>query len=459
LTFGLPSRADKDYAVHLHPDEMPTYWGNLRAELPEPLPPPLDPATLEPASMDMLNRLFVKELVRLETTNERTIKIPDEVIDGYLRLPRPTPLVRAKRLEEHLKTPAEIYYKAEQFAPPGAFKANVSIPAAYYNMKEGAERLITLTGAGQWGAALAMSCAQYGMKCTVYMVKVSYLAKPGRRIMIETWGAEVFPSPSMRTKVGRAILEKDPNYAGSMGVAVSEGLEDALSDEKARYCTGSLWNYTLVNQSIMGLETEKQMQMIDKYPDIVLGCIGGGSNFAGMSYPFMRDKLKGKAETEFIAIESKAIPSTTRGVYTYDHGDYAGYTPLMKMYTLGHTYENPPIHAGGLRHHGKSPLLSYLINKGYMRSVAYHQTEVFEAARIFAQTEGVIPAPETAHSIKCVIDEAMKCKQKNEKKVIVFALTGHGLLDLTAYDAFLSGKLIDWEPSEIHVPQFVKDQV
>ncbi len=454
MTFRLPSRVDKEYAVYLNPDEMPTSWGNLRAELPEPLPPPLDPVTLKPASLDMLNRLFVKELVRLETTNEKRITIPDEVLDRYLRIPRPSPLVRAKRLEEHLGTPAEIYYKAEQFAPAGAFKTNVSVPAAYYNMKEGAKRLITLTGAGQWGAALAMSCAQYHMKCTVYMVRVSYLAKPGRRTMMETWGAEVFPSPSEHSKVGKSILEKDPECTGSMGIAVSEALEDAFSDEDAKYCTGSLWNYTLVNQSILGLETEKQLQMIDKHPDILIGALGGGSSLGGMSYPFMRDKLNKKAETEFIAVESKAVPSTTRGTYTYDFGDYSGFTPLMKMYTLGHTYESPPVHAGGLRHHGKSPLISYLIDKGHMRSVAYHQNEVFEAARTFAQTEGVIPAPESGHAIKCAIDEALKCKQKNEKKVIVFALTGHGLLDLTAYDEFLAGKLVDWEPTQINVPQY-----
>jgi tryptophan synthase beta chain len=444
-----------DYRIHLHPDDIPTSWGNLQSELPEKLPLPLDPKTKEPASIEFLNRLFAKELVRQELSQEHFIPIPDKVLDEYIRISRPTPLVRAKHLEEYLKTPAEIYYKAEHISPTGAHKLNVAIPVAYYNKAENSERLVTLTGAGQWGSALAMASNMLDMKCTVYMVRVSYDQKPGRRIMMELWGANVFPSPSDNTAAGRQILKENPNDPGSMGVAVSEGLEDALGDPNAKYCTGSLWNYTMINQSIIGLEAKKQFDLIDRYPDVVCGCIGGGSNMAGMSYPFMVDKLKGKVETDFIAIEPKAVPSTTRGKYTYDHGDSAKLTPLIKMYTVGHNYANPPIHAGGLRHHGKAPLISYLIYNNFMRSVAYHQNEVFEAARTFAKTEGVIVAPETSHTIKCVIDEAIQCRKKNEKKVITFALTGHGLLDLTAYDKFLKNELKDWSPTDIKVPSYV----
>lgn len=448
-------KTSKEFSVFLPLDDIPTSWGNLQSELPEKLPLPLDPITKKPASIDFLYKIFPKELVRQELSDEHYIPIPDDVLEGYLRTNRPTPLIRAKRLEKYLKTPAEIYYKSEHLSPTGAHKLNVAIPAAYYCKKENAERVVTLTGAGQWGSALAMASSMLDMKCTVYMVRVSYDQKPGRRIMMNLYGAEVFPSPSTNTKAGRSILKKNPDNPGAMGIAVSEGLEDALSDAKAKYCTGSLWNYTMINQSIIGLEAKKQFDLIDVYPDIVCGCIGGGSNLAGMSHPFMVDKLKGKVDTEFIAVEPKAVPSTTRGTYTYDHGDSAKLTPLIKMYTVGHDYENPPIHAGGLRHHGKSPLLSYLIYNKYMRSIAYHQNEVFHAARTFAQTEGIIVAPETSHSIKCVIDEALKCKKNNEKKVITFALTGHGLLDLVSYDKFLKNQLKDWEPSKINVPHFV----
>jgi len=427
----------------------------LKSELPEQLPPPLDPETKKPAPLDLLYRLFAKELVRQELSDEHFIRIPEEVLDMYLRIPRPTPLVRARRLEEYLKTPAEIYYKAEHVSPSGAHKPNVAIPAAYYSRREGAERVVTLTGAGQWGSALAMASCMFDMRCTVYMVRVSYEQKPGRRVMMRLWGADVVPSPSGRTEAGRRILERNPEDLGSMGTAVSEALEDALGDPNAKYCTGSLWNYTMIQQSIIGLEAKKQFELIDKYPDVVCGCIGGGSNLAGMSYSFIADRLKGRVETEFIAVEPKAVPSTTRGVYTYDYGDSAELTPLIKMYTVGHKYVCPPIHAGGLRHHGKAPLISYLIHKGFMKSVAYHQNEVFEAARMFAKTEGVIVAPETAHTVRCVVDEALKCRRLGEKKVIAFALTGHGLLDLAGYEKFMNGELVDWEPTHIEVPRYV----
>ena len=310
---------------------------------------------------------------------------------------------------------------------------------------------IAVIGAGQWGTALAMASALFGLKCSVYMVRVSYDQKPGRRIMMEVHGADVVASPSKNTKFGRSLLESDPSNHGSLGIAISEAIEDALGHDNTRYCLGSVLNHVLLHQTIIGLESKKQFEMIDVEPDVICGCIGGGSNFAGFAYPFMADKLKGKSATQFVACEPKAAPSTTRGVYTYDFGDTAEMTPLLKMYTIGHKYQPPPIHAGGLRYHGKAPSLSFLINKGYMTSVAYSQTEVFEAARILAQTEGMITAPETAHIVKYVIDEALKCKKTGEKKVITFNNCGHGLLDLQAYDAFLNGRMEDYEPSKIEV--------
>lgn len=447
---------DKEHAVFLPPDEMPDSWYNILVDLPEPLPPTLDPKTLQPASPEPFFRIFAKELVMQEVSQERFIKIPEPVRDAYLRLPRPTPIVRARRLERYLNTPAEIYYKCEYISPAGSHKPNTAIAQAYYNKEQGMERIVTETGAGQWGSALAMSAALFGLKCTVYMVRVSYEQKPGRRIMMETWGAEVFPSPSERTKFGKSLMYTD-YHAGSLGLAISEALEDTLGDEKARYCLGSVVNHVLLHQTIVGQEAKKQLEMIDVYPDVITGCIGGGSNYSGICYPFMADKLKGKhKETEFFAVEPKAVPSTTKGTYTYDHGDMAGIIPLVKMYTLGHKYVNPPIHAGGLRYHGKAPSLSLLINKGYMKSVAYHQNEVFEAARIFAQTEGQIPAPESAHNIKHAIEVARECKKTGQKKVILFNQCGHGLLDLSAYDEFMTGRLKDWEPTKIEVPQYVK---
>jgi len=448
-------KIDKEYTVVLHPGEMPTSWYNIQADLPEPLPPPLDPKTLQPINPALLERIFAKELIRQEVSTERYIKIPDEVIDAYLRIPRPTPLYRAKRLEAYLKTPAQIYYKCEYLSPPGSHKPNTAIAQAYYNKKQGIERLTTETGAGQWGSALAMACTLFELKCRVYMVRVSYNQKPGRRTMMETWGAEVLPSPSDQTKFGKSLLEKDPNHPGTLGIAISEALEDTLSREDTRYCIGSCLNHVLLHQTIIGQEAKKQFEMIDVYPDVICGCIGGGSNFSGFCFPFMMDKLKGKAESEFVACESKAVPHTTRAVYTYDHGDTAKITPLLKMYTLGHDYACPPIHAGGLRYHGMAPLISYLLNKGYMRSIAYYQNEIFDAARVLAQTEGMITAPETAHNVKYAIDEALKCKQTGEKKIIAFNNCGHGLLDLTAYESFLTGKLEDYEPVKIETPTYV----
>jgi tryptophan synthase beta chain len=448
---------EKNKVVFLSQDDIPDHWYNIQADLPEPLPPPLDPSTLKPMSPEPLFRIFPKELVMQEVSNERYIRIPDEVLEAYRLIPRPTPLIRAKRLEQYLNTPARIYFKWEGVSPAGSHKPNTAIAQAYYNKKEGVERLCTETGAGQWGSALAMACSLFGLKCTVYMVAASYRQKPGRRIMMETWGAEVFSSPSMRTKFGRSLLEKDPNDPGSLGIAISEALEDVLSDEKAKYSLGSVLNHVLMHQTVIGLEAKKQFELIDEEPDVIAGNIGGGSNYSGFCLPFMAEKLKGNIDAEFVACESKAVPHTTRGVYTYDFGDTAGMTPLLKMLTLGRTYKTPPIHAGGLRYHGMAPIISYLINKGYMRSVAYSQTEVFEAARIFAQTEGIISAPESAHEIKFVIDEARRCKQTGERKVIAFNHSGHGLLDLSGYESFITGKLEDWEPTEIVVPKLVPE--
>jgi tryptophan synthase beta chain len=359
-------------------------------------------------------------------------------------------------LERFLKTPAKIFYKAEYLSPTGSHKPNTAIAQAYYNKKQGTERVATESGAGQWGCALALGSEMFGLKCKVYMVRVSYQQKPGRRVMMETYGAEVRPSPSEDTNYGRSLLAQDKNHPGTLGIAISEALEDTVTHENTRYCLGSVMNHVLTHQSIIGLEAKKQFESIDIQPDVIAGCIGGGSNFAGFAYPFLGDKLQGKLDADFVACEPKAVPSTTRGTFTYDFGDTAEMTPLLKMYTLGHKYQSPPIHSGGLRYHGKAPSLSYLINKGQVHSVAYHQNEVFQAARTFAQTEGVIPAPETAHVIKYIIDQAIQCKKTGQEKVLAFNNCGHGLLDLKAYEDFLAGKLTDYEPPNIQVETYVK---
>jgi len=447
-------KASNEYFTTLDMDEMPKSWYNIQADLPSPLPPPLDPTTQKPISPQLLERIFAKELIRQEVSQEHYIKIPDEVIDAYLRLPRPTPLYRAKRLENYLKTPAQIYFKCENFSPTGSHKTNTAIAQAYYNKKQGIKRLATETGAGQWGTALALACSIFELKCRIFMVRASYQQKPGRRIIAQVYGAEMFPSPSDQTNFGRKLLKENPNHPGTLGIAISEAIEDTLASEDTRYSLGSVLNHVLMHQTIIGLEAKKQFELIDVSPDVVCGCIGGGSNYAGFCFPFMMDKLKGKSNTEFVACESKAVPHTTRGTYTYDYGDTAKMTPLLKMLTIGHGYACPPIHAGGLRYHGMAPAISYLIQNKFMRSIAYNQTEVFEAAKILAQTEGLITAPETAHSLKFVVDEAVRCKKSGEKKVIAMNYSGHGLLDLTAYEQFLAGKLVNYEPEKIEVPTF-----
>ncbi len=441
----------KNDFVLLDQDEMPTQWYNIQADLPEPLPPPLDPTTMKPVSPALLERIFAKELIKQEMSTEKYIRIPDEVIDAYRRLPRPTPLYRARKLEQYLKTPAEIYFKCENFSPTGSHKVNTAIAQAYYNKKQGTARLATETGAGQWGTALALACTMFDLKCRIYMVRTSYQSKPGRKIIAQIYGAELYPSPSDQTDYGRKLLKENPNNPGTLGIAITEAIEDTVKHEDTRYSLGSVLSHVLLHQTIIGQEAKKQFEQIDKTPDIICGCIGGGSNYAGFCYPFMEDKLKGKTKTEFVGCESKAVPHTTKGTYTYDYGDTGKMTPLIKMLTIGHDYACPPIHAGGLRYHGMAPSISYLIHEGYMRSMAYNQTEIFEAAKILAQTEGWIIAPETAHSLRFVIDEALKCRKTGQKKTIAMNYSGHGLLDLASYEQYLSGKLSDYEPEKIMV--------
>jgi tryptophan synthase beta chain len=444
----------KEYITNLEPDDIPTSWYNIQADLPEPLPPPLDPTTSKPIDPGMLERIFAKELVKQEVSAQRYIKIPDDVIDAYLRLPRPTPLYRARRLENFLKTPAKIYLKCENFSPTGSHKTNTALAQAYYNKKQGIQRLITETGAGQWGTALALATTLFGLKCRIYMVRVSYQQKPGRKTIAQLYGAEMFPSPSDRTDFGRKLIKENPNHPGTLGIAITEAVQDTLTDDNTRYSLGSVLNHVLMHQTVVGLEAKKQFELIDVCPDVVCGCIGGGSNYSGFCFPFMMDKLKSKTSTEFVACESKAVPHTTKGVYTYDYGDTGKMTPLLKMLTIGHDYACPPVHAGGLRYHGMAPLISYLIYKGYARSIAYNQYEIFEAARMLAQTEGMIAAPETAHSLRFVVDEAKRCKKTGEEKVIAMNYSGHGLLDLSAYEQYLAGKLVEYEPEKITIPIF-----
>lgn len=440
----------------LNPDLVPNKWYNIVPELPEPLPPPLDPRTLKPIDPSMLERLFAKELIRQETSLEIFIKIPDEIRETYVEIGRPTPLIRAFRLEKVLKTPAKIYFKYEGVTPTGSHKVNTALTQVYYNKLENIERVVTETGAGQWGSALSLGGALFNVKVRVYMVKSSYMQKPYRRILMEIYGAEVFPSPSPNTSTGRRILKEDPDNPGSLGIAISEAIEDVLSDEKSRYCLGSVLNHVLLHQTVIGLEAKLQMEELGAYPDYVVGCVGGGSNFAGLAYPFVRDRLHGKSETEFIAVEPKASPTLTRGEYRYDFGDTGEFTPLLKMHTVGHKYRVPPIHAGGLRYHGVAPTLSILINHGIVKPLAYHQNEVFKAAVFFAKHEGIVPAPESAHAVKAVIDLALELRKKNEKKVILFNLSGHGLLDLSGYQEYLEGKLPDYEPGKINLTYLPK---
>lgn len=428
--------------IILSEKEIPQAWYNIQPDLPEPLAPALHPKTFKPLGPQDLAPLFPMELIKQEVSQERWIDIPDEVLDVY-KLWRPTPLHRAYRLEKALNTPARIYYKNESVSPPGSHKPNTAVAQAYYNKKEGVKRIATETGAGQWGSALSFGCNLFGLKCTVYMVKVSYQQKPYRRILMETWGSEVHPSPSNLTNTGKSILEKDPECTGSLGIAISEAVEDAATHDDTKYALGSVLNHVLLHQTVVGLELKKQLKLAGEKPDIIIGCVGGGSNFAGQCFPFVKDKLDGK-KIQIIACEPEACPTLTRGPYRYDFGDTACTVPLIKMFTLGHSFIPPPIHAGGLRYHGDAPLVCLLVNKGIIEARAYHQNPVFEAAVLFARTEGILPAPETAHCIKAAVDEAKKCKDTGEEKCIVIAFSGHGHFDLASYDAYLGKKLEDY---------------
>jgi len=447
-----------DYTkTFLDEKEMPTQWYNIQADLPSPLPPVLHPGTGGPIGPQDLAPLFPMELIKQEVSQDRFIEIPEEVQRIY-QLWRPTPLYRARRLEKMLDTPARIYYKWEGVSPAGSHKPNTAVAQAYYNKQQGVKMITTETGAGQWGSALAMGCMFFGLECRVYMVKVSYFQKPYRKVMMETWGARVTPSPSTETKAGRDALAKDPNSPGSLGLAISEAVEVAASREDAKYSLGSVLNHVLLHQTVIGEEAKKQFEKIGDYPDILVGCIGGGSSFSGFTFPFVQDKLTGKKpKLRVIAVEPLACPSLTKGVYAYDYGDTAGMAPIVKMYTLGHSFIPAPIHAGGLRYHGMAPLVCYLYDTKVIECQAVHQIPVFDAAVQFSQAEGVIPAPEAAHAIRVVLDEALKCKESGEKKAIAFNLTGHGHFDLKAYEDYFAGKLQDYEYPQEKVLEALKD--
>ena len=428
--------------VLLDESEQPTQWYNLLADLPTPPPPVLHPGTLQPVGPDDLAPLFPMELIGQEVTTERHVDIPGAVLDVY-RLWRPSPLYRAHRLEQALGTPARIYYKYEGVSPAGSHKPNTAVPQAYYNKQAGIRRLTTETGAGQWGTALAFACAQYRLDCEVWQVRASYDQKPYRKIMIETFGGVIHPSPSTLTEAGRKILADHPDSTGSLGIAISEAVEVAAQNADTNYSLGSVLNHVLLHQTVIGEEALLQLAKVDETPDMIVGCTGGGSNFGGLAFPFLREKLAGRMSPVIRAVEPAACPSLTRGVYAYDFGDTAGMTPLMKMHTLGHGFIPDPIHAGGLRYHGMSPLISHLVNEGLMEAVAKPQRECFAAGVQFARTEGIVPAPEPTHAIAAAIEEALRCKESGESKVILTAMCGHGHLDLAAYDAYLSGNIVD----------------
>jgi tryptophan synthase beta chain len=428
----------------LQESEMPRQWYNIVPDLPSPPPPPLHPGTREPVGPGDLAPLFPTALIMQEVSPDRFIDIPEPVVDVY-RLWRPTPLFRARRLEKDLGTPARIYYKYEGVSPAGSHKPNTAVPQAYYNAAEGVKKLTTETGAGQWGSALAFACAVFGLECEVWQVRASYDQKPYRRLLMESYGAKVHPSPSDVTQAGKAILAEHPDSTGSLGIAISEAVEMAAGDPATRYSLGSVLNHVLMHQTVIGEEAIKQLAQAGDTPDLIVGCTGGGSNFSGLIFPFLREKLAGTMNPVLRAVEPAACPSFTRGVYAYDFGDTAGMTPLLKMHTLGHDFIPDPIHAGGLRYHGMSPLLSHIYELGLIEAVAKPQSECFEAGLRFARTEGILPAPEPTHAVAACIEEALRCKETGEEKVILTALCGHGLLDLPAYSAFQAGQVQDLE--------------
>jgi len=442
----------KERKIILSEKDMPRKWYNIQADMPNPLQPPLHPGTKQPAGPQDLSAIFPMALIEQEMSTERYIDIPEEVLNIYTMW-RPSPLFRAYNLEKAIGSTAKIYYKYEGVSPAGSHKPNTAVAQAYYNKQEGIKRLATETGAGQWGCSLALACNYFGMECTVYMVKISYQQKPYRRSMMETWGADVYASPSTLTKTGQEALAANPDNMGSLGLAISEAVEDAAGRTDTNYALGSVLNHVILHQTIVGQECKKQLEMVGEYPDYVIGCCGGGSNFAGISFPFIHDKIRGDKQVRAIAIEPKACPTLTKGAFTYDFGDTAGFTPLMMMYTLGHNFMPPGIHAGGLRYHGDSPLVSQLCKDGLIEARAYGQESVFEAALTFARSEGILPAPESAHAIQGAIDVARECTEAGEEKTILFNLSGHGHFDMTAYDDYLAGKIKD-----VDYPQELIDQ-
>ncbi|HEX6498680.1 MAG TPA: TrpB-like pyridoxal phosphate-dependent enzyme [Micromonosporaceae bacterium] len=440
--------------IMLSESEIPRQWYNIILDLPSPPPPVLHPGTMRPVGPDDLAPIFPMALIEQEVTGQRHVDIPDEVVDVY-RLWRPTPLYRAHRLERALGTPARIYYKYEGVSPAGSHKPNTAVPQAYYNAVAGVRRLTTETGAGQWGTALAFACSQFDVGCEIWQVRASYDQKPYRKIMIETFGGTIHPSPSDLTAAGRKVLEEDPDSPGSLGIAISEAVEVAAQDPRTNYALGSVLNHVLLHQTVIGEEALKQFATIGETPDVIVGCTGGGSNFAGLAFPFLREKLAGRMSPTIRAVEPASCPSLTKGVYAYDFGDTAGLTPLMKMHTLGHDFVPDPIHAGGLRYHGMSPLISHVYELGLMEAVAKGQNECFAAGVTFARTEGIVPAPEPTHAIAGCIEEALRCKETGEQKVILTALCGHGHLDLAAYGAYLAGRLDDHALSDEQVARAV----
>jgi tryptophan synthase beta chain len=430
---------------NLNETDLPKFWYNVQADSPVPPTAVLHPGTLEPVTPDFLSVLFPMDLIMQEVSTERYIPIPEEVREIY-KLYRPTPMIRARRLEKALGTPAHIYYKYEGASPSGSHKSNTAIPQAFFNKIAGTKALTTETGAGQWGSALSMACQMFGLDLEVYMVKVSYTQKPYRRILMESFGAQVFASPTNLTDYGRSVLSDDPQSPGSLGIAISEAVEVAAKSGGAKkYGLGSVLNHVLLHQTVIGEESLKQMDLANEYPDVVIGCVGGGSNFAGIAFPFLRENLKNGKRARLVAVEPTATPSLTKGIYTFDYGDTAKMAPVVKMYTLGHDFVPPSIHAGGLRYHGMAPMLSALVDAGLVDAVAVQQTATFDAALQFMRAEGIIPAPESAHAIRAAIDEALDAKAKGEKRVILFNLSGHGNFDMAAYEAYLSGKLDDCE--------------
>lgn len=446
---------EQEKKITLSEKEMPRQWYNINPDLPKPLDPPLHPQTGKPMTPDDLSILFPMELIMQEVSMDRFIDIPKELIDIY-RMWRPTPLVRAERLEKFLGTPAKIYYKNESVSPAGSHKPNTAVAQAYYNKMAGTKNIATETGAGQWGSALSFACNIFGLGCTVYMVRVSYDQKPYRKLMMRVWGADVYPSPSDRTDAGKNMLAQDPNSPGSLGLAISEAVEVAAkSGGSTKYSLGSVLNHVILHQSVIGLETKKQFEKIGEFPDILIGCVGGGSNFGGFTFPFIPDK-KNNPKMRIIAVEPIACPSLTKGPFAYDYGDTAKTGPIAKMYTLGHDFIPPGIHAGGLRYHGMSPQVSLLYNEKIIEAVAIHQKTAFEAGVIFAKIEGIIPAPETNHAIRVAIDEALECKKTGEKKVIAFNFSGHGHFDLTSYEAYMDGKLLNYEYPDEKIKESLK---